>query len=155
MAAGLSVKRESLAQLRAFFEEQMARAVEASRGNDKLLIDGALTARSASFDLINLLERAGPYGAGHPSPIFAFPTHTIQYVDRVGQSHLRLTISSGDGAKLNAICFRVVETPLGELLMASRGQQLHIAGTLGINTWRGQKKLQLRVIDAAKPGGVR
>ena len=119
------------------------------------MIDGALTARSASFELINSLEHAGPYGSGHPSAIFAFPSHIIQYVDRVGQSHLRVTISAGDGAKLNAIAFRVIDTELGDLLLASRGQALHVAGTLGINVWRGRKRIQLRIIDAAIPGGVR
>ncbi|MCF6321810.1 MAG: single-stranded-DNA-specific exonuclease RecJ [Rhizobiaceae bacterium] len=155
MAAGLSVTRDKLAELRSYFESQLAPSVQASRANEKLMIDGALSARSATFDLVQLLERAGPYGSGHPSPIFAFPAHTIQYVERVGQSHLRLTISAGDGAKLNAIAFRAVETPLGDLLLASRGQALHVAGTLGVNSWRGQKRLQLRVIDAAKPGTVR
>ncbi len=154
MAAGLTVKREKLAELRSFLEEQMSQSVDRSRSNEKLLIDGALTARSATFNLIDSLERAGPYGSGHPSPVFAFPAHTISYVDRVGHSHLRLTISSGDGAKLNAIAFRVTDTPLGNLLLASRGQSLHIAGSLGINTWKGQKRIQLRVIDAAKPGGI-
>ena len=155
MAAGLTVEREKLAELRAFFEEQMAKSVAISRSSERLLIDGALTARSASFGMVETLERAGPYGSGHASPIFAFPAHTLQYVEQVGQAHLRLTLSSGDGAKLNGIAFRVLDTPLGDLLLASRGQTLHVAGTLGINTWRGQKRVQLRVIDAAKPGNVR
>ncbi len=155
MAAGLSVRREKLADLRAFFETRLAKAVDARRSNEVLLIDGALTARSATLKLIDMLEKAGPYGAGHPAPIFAFPAHTVQYVDVVGQSHLRLTISAGDGAKLNVIAFRVQGTPLGDLLMASRGSKLHIAGTIGINNWRGQKNVQLRVVDAALPGGVR
>jgi single-stranded-DNA-specific exonuclease len=155
MAAGLTVRRDKLAELRSFLEQHISESVNQSRSNEKLQIDGALTARSATLNLIDQLEHAGPYGSGHANPIFAFPSHTIQYVDRVGQSHLRLTISSGDGAKLNAIAFRVIDTPMGDLLLASRGQPLHIAGTLGINTWRGQKKIQLRVIDAAKPGGYR
>jgi len=155
MAAGLTVRREKLAELRSFLEGKMQHSVEKSRLNEKLLIDGALTARSATLNLIDQLEHAGPYGSGHANPIFAFPSHTVQYVQPIGQSHLRLTISSGDGAKLNAIAFRVIDTPLGDLLLASRGQPLHIAGTLGINTWRGQKKIQLRVIDAAKPGDYR
>ena len=155
MAAGLTVEREKLAELRAYFEEQMAKSVANSRSGERLLIDGALTARSASFAMVETLERAGPYGSGHASPIFAFPAHTLQYVEQVGQAHLRLTLSSGDGAKLNGIAFRVLDTPLGDLLLASRGQSLHVAGTLGINTWRGQKRVQLRVIDAAKPGNVR
>ena len=155
MAAGLTVEREKLAELRAFFEEQMEKSVAISRSSERLLIDGALTARSASFGMVETLERAGPYGSGHASPIFAFPAHTLQYVEQVGQAHLRLTLSSGDGAKLNGIAFRVLDTPLGDLLLASRGQTLHVAGTLGINTWRGQKRVQLRVIDAAKPGNVR
>ncbi len=151
MAAGLTVRREKLAELRSFLENTLANSVATSRANENLKIDGALSARSASLNLIKSLERAGPYGAGHPSPIFAFPAHIISYVEQVGQAHLRMTISSGDGAKLNAIAFRVIGTPLGDLLLASRGQNLHIAGTLGINNWRGRQQIQLRVIDAAKP----
>ena len=106
MAAGLTVKRENLAKLRAFFEEYLEISVNLSRSNEKLFIDGALSARSATLKLINTLEQAGPFGSGNPNPIFAFPSHIIQYVNPVGKSHLRLTISSGDGAKLNAIAFR-------------------------------------------------
>jgi len=44
MAAGLTVRREKLAELRSFLEQHMSQSVNQSRSNEKLLIDGALTA---------------------------------------------------------------------------------------------------------------
>ncbi len=151
MAAGITVRRDKLGELRAFFEEQLSERVTAMHAVDELAIDGALAAGAASFELVELLEKAGPYGAGHPEPVFAFPRHTIRYAEPVGADHLRLTLASADGARLQAIAFRVADTPLGKLLMESRGGQLHLAGSLEINLWRGQRQLQLRVIDAARP----
>jgi single-stranded-DNA-specific exonuclease len=69
MAAGLTVDTARLADLRQFLGEQLAREVESAR-DDALLVDGALTATAATLELIELLEQAGPYGSGHPSPLF-------------------------------------------------------------------------------------
>ena len=55
-----------------------------------------------------------------------------------------------DGGRLDGIAFRAVETPLGELLLSSRGSQIHIAGTLGADHWQGARRVQLRVMDVAK-----
>ncbi len=149
MAAGITVKREKLGALRAFLEEQLAKAVASERQASTLKIDGALSARGADIDLVEMLERAGPYGASHPQPVFAFPAHTIRYADTVGANHVRFTIASNDGAQLQGISFRSADQPLGQALLTSRGKILHFAGTLDINHWQGQKRVQLRLLDVA------
>lgn len=150
MAAGLTVMRDRLADLRAFLEENLQSAVAVASAKRLLEIDGALTARSANLAMVENIERAGPFGAGNPQPMFAFPAHTVRYVETMGENHIRLTLASSDGATLKAVCFRALETPLGDLLMASNGQQLHVAGTLNLNHWRGRTSVQLRIVDAAK-----
>ncbi|MEO1066516.1 MAG: single-stranded-DNA-specific exonuclease RecJ [Pseudomonadota bacterium] len=154
MAAGLTVARDRLADLRAFFEEQLSDDVIRARSTRSLPIDGALTARAATFDLYEAVERAGPYGAGHPQPVFAFPSHRLSYVDVVGNGHVKATIKTQDGSSLPAICFRAADTPLGQALLNGRQQVMHFAGSLSQNTWQGRTSLQLRVIDVAKPDGV-
>jgi single-stranded-DNA-specific exonuclease len=150
MAAGLTIQMTRLGELRAFLEERLREPVHAHDGSH-LDIDAALSARGATVELIELLEQAGPYGAGHPEPVFAFPNHRIAYADVVGNGHVRLTLASADGAMLKAIAFRAAETALGDALIAARGRSLHVAGTLSIDSWQERRQPSLRVVDAAEP----
>ncbi len=150
MAAGLTVERSNLGKLRAFFTEKAEKQVAGLVANETLKIDGALGASGATVELIDRLETAGPYGSGHPQPIFALPSHRLRDSRLVGQSHIKVTLEAQDGGRVDGIAFRAAETPLGELLMSSRGAQLHVAGTLGADHWQGSRRVQLRVMDAAK-----
>lgn len=154
MAAGITVERGRLGELRAFFENRAGEAVAEARRDETLKIDGALSADAATLELIEVLERAGPYGAGHPQPVFALPHHQVTDVRMVGTGHLRVSLRSRAGGRLQAIAFRVADTDLGRMLGENRGSALHVAGTLGANTWNGRTTPQLRIIDAAVPEKV-
>ena len=150
MAAGLTVERSNLGKLRAFFTEKAEKQVAGLVANETLKIDGALGASGATVELIDRLETAGPYGSGHPQPVFALPSHRLRDSRLVGQSHIKITLEAQDGGRVDGIAFRAAETPLGDLLMSSRGAQIHVAGTLGADHWQGSRRVQLRVTDAAK-----
>ena len=149
MAAGLTVEREKLGALRAFLERDLNEAVFNARAAESLTIDAAITARAASADIMHIVDRAGPFGSGNPEPVFALPSHRIAYADPVGQSHVRLRLRSPDGGALDAIAFRCLERPLGQALLASRGQTMHLAGCLTTDRWQGRERVQLRILDAA------
>jgi single-stranded-DNA-specific exonuclease len=149
MAAGVTLVPDKLADFRAYLEETLAGPVEAARHEDSLLIDGALTAAGATVALHADIARAGPYGAGHVEPVFAFPAHTIAYAEEVGQAHVRARLRAGDGAMINAIAFRAAGKPLGKALLDNRGRNVHTAGTLSIDRYQGEERLQFRVMDLA------
>lgn len=151
MAAGLTVMKDREADLAAFFEEQLAEDVAAAMAEHELKIDGVATAAGATLELLHKIESAGPYGAGHPEPVFALPSHRLSFADVVGNGHVRLSVSSSAGESLKGIAFKAAETPLGQFLLGRRGMPLHIAGTLSIDTWQGAERVQLRVLDAADP----
>jgi single-stranded-DNA-specific exonuclease len=150
MAAGLTVERAKLGELRAFLEERFAQALSEARMRNVMPIDGALTARGASYDLVELLEKAGPYGTGNPSPVFAFPAHRVLFADGAGTDHVRCTIEGPDGARLKAIAFRSLFTPMGELLLSERQLPLHVAGKLVADDWNGSRRVQLMIDDVAE-----
>nr|WP_321457330.1 single-stranded-DNA-specific exonuclease RecJ [uncultured Cohaesibacter sp.] len=151
MAAGLTIETEKIEEFRHFLTEQLQAQVAHARSHDELKIDAALTATGASEDLVKMLEKAGPYGAGNPEPIFVFPSHKIAFADVVGQGgHVRCTIANSSGGKLKGICFRAAEEPIGKLLLENRGQSLHVAGSLSLDYWQGRPSVQLRIIDAAE-----
>jgi single-stranded-DNA-specific exonuclease len=149
MAAGVTINPDRLGAFRAYLEESLHDAVEKARQEDSLLIDGAVSATGATVAMLNDIARAGPFGAGHAEPVFALPAHTVAYVEEVGQAHVRARLRAGDGTMLNAIAFRAAGKPLGNALIASRGRNVHTAGTLSIDRWDGQERVQLRVMDIA------
>ena len=149
MAAGVTLRRDALAQFRAFLEETLGAAVAAARREDVLLIDGAITAAAASPDTVAAVARAGPFGAGNAEPVIALPAHTVAYVEEVGQAHMRARLRARDGAFVNAIAFRAVGQKLGHALVQARGQAVHVAGTLASDRWNGAERVQLRLVDLA------
>lgn len=155
MAAGLTVRREKAADLEVFFNDALKSDVEAATATREIKVDAALTATGATLDLLDLLEKAGPYGAGHSEPVFAFPSHRVSFADVVGKGHVRASIAAGDGTTIKAICFKADDKPHGKMLLEGRGRNLHVAGTLSIDTWQGTPKVQLRIIDVADPQKTR
>jgi single-stranded-DNA-specific exonuclease len=151
MAAGVTLRKERLAEFRAFMESALAKDVAASRHENELFIDGAVSARAVTTELAATLNRAGPFGSGNPEPVIALPSHQLVYADEVGQAHLRLRFKSGDGSIVNGIAFRSVGQKLGNALTELRGQPLHVAGSLAVDRWQGNERVQMRVIDVAVP----
>ncbi|MDE5444001.1 single-stranded-DNA-specific exonuclease RecJ [Bradyrhizobium sp. CSA207] len=151
MAAGVTLRKEKLAEFRAYLESTLARDVAEARHVNELYIDGAVSARAVTTELATTLNRAGPFGSGNPDVVLALPAHQLVYADEVGQAHLRLRFKSGDGTIVNGIAFRSVGQKLGNALVANRGQQLHVAGSLSVDRYQGAERVQFRVLDVALP----
>jgi single-stranded-DNA-specific exonuclease len=74
-------------------------------------------------------------------------------VEEAGQSHLRARLRAGDGATINVIAFRAAGQQLGAALLNNRGRSVHAAGSLAVDRWNGEERVQLRLIDIAPAGG--
>jgi single-stranded-DNA-specific exonuclease len=149
MAAGVTLRKGALAQLRAFLEAALSADVASARRLSGLMIDGAVSAAGANLDLVTMIERAGPFGSGNPEPVIALPAHTVTYAEEVGQAHMRVRFKSVDGASVNAIAFRAAGQKLGTALLNSRGRQVHAAGSFAIDRWQGEERVQFRLTDIA------
>jgi single-stranded-DNA-specific exonuclease len=154
MAAGVTLRSGALGEFRAFLEQHLSTDVENARRDDALLVDGALTARAATAELHATLAAAGPFGAGNPEPVIALPAHTIAHAEEVGQAHVRARLQSRDGATIHAIAFRAAGQKLGAALLKNRGRSVHVAGTLSVDRWQGNERIQLRMIDVASADPV-
>lgn len=149
MAAGITVERAKLGALRAFFEERAAADVFRLQDEESLAIDGALAAEGATLALVDALEKAGPFGAGHVAPVFAMPRHRIADARPVGTNHIRVELQSQSGGRVQGIAFRAADTALGEFLLRNRGKTVHVAGSLSGNHFNGNRTVQFRITDAA------
>src|SRR5579864_6513530 len=149
MAAGVTLRKGALAQLRAFLEATLSADVAAARRLSGLMIDGAVSAAGVNLDLVAMIERAAPFGSGNPEPVIALPAHTVTYAEEVGQAHMRARLKSADGAAVNAIAFRAAGQKLGAALLQNRGRQVHAAGSFALDRWQGEERVQFRLTDIA------
>ncbi len=151
MAAGLTVEVGQILALEAFLCDHVSRQGGSTDDVPSLGFDGALGVSAATTDLVDLLERAGPYGSGNAEPRFAVTGARIVKADIVGSDHVSCILSCGDGGRLKTIAFRRANDSLGEGLLGSVGTSLHIAGHLRADEWQGRRDAQLIVEDAAAP----
>ncbi|MGO8739712.1 single-stranded-DNA-specific exonuclease RecJ [Rhodoblastus sp.] len=149
MAAGVTLRRDQLDAFQAFLEETLAEPVARARAQAGLAIDGLLTASACAPALVEEIEKAGPFGAGNPEPIFVLPEHRIADVQPFGADHLRLRVQAGDGARMEIAAFRAAHTPLGAALAKARGERAHLACTLTLDHWGGRAKVSARLVDLA------
>jgi single-stranded-DNA-specific exonuclease len=152
MAAGVTLKPGQLGAFRAHMSEALKDSVGVARSLTALKIDAALSARGATVEFVEDIERAGPFGSGNPQPVFAFPAHRVKFPQVVGAGgHVSFQLAADDGARIKAIAFRAASTALGQtLLAAGPDTRLHLAGTLSLDHYQGQSSVQLRLSDAAE-----
>ena len=149
MAAGFTVERAKLEALTAFLHERLAAAVDAQAGAPSLGLDGALGVEGATADLLEMLEAAGPYGAGNPEPRFAIAGARLLRADIVGHGHVRCQLAGRSGKRLKGIAFRSADNALGNALLAGAGEPFHLAGRLRLDRHRGRRAVELHIDDGA------
>jgi single-stranded-DNA-specific exonuclease len=149
MAAGLTVDEGQIEAAMARLGDLLARQGAGRGGAADLRLDGLLMTGAATAQLVEQIEAAGPFGASAPAPRFAFADQAVT-ARRVGETHLRLSLSDGMGPPLEAIAFGAFDTALGPVLSQPGAQRFHLAGRLEISHWNGRSKVQLRLEDAAR-----
>ena len=149
MAAGFSIRRHRLDDFAAFLTRRIELTGEAVATERAIQADAVLSAPAATPLLLDGIERAGPFGAGNPEPVFLMPDMLVVYAAIVGGSHVRLRAVARDGQGIGAIAFRAVGTELGTALLNSRGRRIHVAGKLRRDDYEGIVKVQFQIEDAA------
>jgi len=152
MAAGLTVAGGVLEEAMAWIDADLCDQGADRIGPRTLTLDGSLSSRGATLDLCEMLERAGPFGAGAPAPRFCFPNVRLDRAREVGTGHFACSVTDGT-SWLDAIAFRAFETDLGPALMANKGRPLTVAGRIQRDEWQGRVRVKLFLEDAALPPG--
>jgi len=153
MAAGLTVERARVAELASFLDQRLAPQLGAAPTVRELGIDAALAPGAATQELVNMIERAGPFGAGNALPRFALTGVRVDYAQPVGEGHVRCTLVGQQRGRLEAIAFRANGTALGPALLDPAKPILHVAGALRIDRYNGRESVRLQIDDAASAAG--
>ena len=153
MAAGLTVTREALPGLARFLDERIAPQLGAAPPVRELGIDAALAPAAATQELVEMIERVGPFGAGNALPRFVLKSVRVSYAQTVGEGHVRCTLVGAERGRVDAIAFRANQTALGPALLDPARPVLHVAGALRIDRFGGRESVRLQIDDAAAAAG--
>jgi single-stranded-DNA-specific exonuclease len=141
IAAGLTVKRGALPELRERMERIVKEQISPEDCVPRLVIDGDLTLRECDLDLVEWLERLSPHGLENPEPVFCARGVTVGPVTAVGGGkHLRLTVRDSTGTA-EAIGFGMGE----RAAVIGRARVCDLAFTPTRNEWMGQTRVQLKL----------
>ncbi|QIG53068.1 single-stranded-DNA-specific exonuclease RecJ [Altererythrobacter sp. BO-6] len=150
MAAGLTVERDRIHALAEYLDDRLARDVVRAMENQAMQLDLAVAPGGLTPDLVETLDRAGPFGVGWPGPRVAVGPVRIVKADIVGTDHLRVIAAGDDGRSLKAIAFRAAGTEMAQtLLHRSHGRRFHLAGRVKIDDWGARPQAELHLEDAA------
>lgn len=147
MAAGLSADRAKLDAVIAFLDARLAPQVAARADRGVYAIDGIVGPLAMTPALFDAVERAGPFGAANPEPVFVVPDARVIHASIVGENHVSIVAMCGND-RVKGIAFRAADRPLGEALL-KKGRPIHLAGCLLANEWQGVRRIELSIEDAA------
>ncbi len=142
-AAGFSLAVVNLPQLHLKLLEY-AEIINWEAGEAVVSADLELSPQDISWDVVEYLERFGPFGIGNPRPRFLAKELEILDVRLVGakQQHLKLRLGFGQH-KLEAIAFGMGQRA-GDV---SVSKKIDAIFELTANEWNGRKDMQLKISD--------
>ncbi|HEU5236908.1 MAG TPA: single-stranded-DNA-specific exonuclease RecJ [Pyrinomonadaceae bacterium] len=144
-AAGLSIRRERIADLRRRLNEHAASCLTEDDLAPSVSIDAELPAKDLGFQLSQDLRALEPFGAGNPRPIFVTRGFRVLSEPQIiKEQHLKLRVAGSDNRPMEAIWWRGLEEVDRPPEMNSH---IDLAYEFEANRWQGDIKLQLNVRD--------
>jgi len=146
-AAGLSVRRERLPELRERLERLVSEQSRPEHFVPCLQLDADLSAAECDLDLVEWLERMAPHGLDNPEPVFRMLDVRIDRVQEVGSGkHVRFIARDGRG-DAEAIWFG-----RGAIARSlARAGRADLAFVPTRNDWMGDTRVQLKLKDVRIP----
>ena len=144
-AAGLSIRRDRIAEFRRRLNEHAASCLTEDDLIPALYIDAELTPRDLGFQLSQDLGALEPFGAGNPRPVFITRGWRVMNEPQIlKEQHLKMRVAGDDNRPFEAIWWRGVEEVEATPRM---NQRIDLAYDFEANRYQGDIRLQLNVKD--------
>ena len=143
-AAGLTLPVERIEEFQKKFEEVVSATISEDLLFPMLEIDDELELDSIDYKFFGILKQIGPFGPGNLPPVFitrglkAFAEPKV-----LKEEHLKFRVKSPSGKYFDGLAFGLSKYAVA----LEEGRSFDLAYTLEMNTFRGEKSLQLMVKD--------
>jgi len=143
-AAGFSLRTSEIDQFAEKFRRAVAARLSGMDVEPTLPVDGRMTLEQCTASFIELLDGASPFGLGNPEPIMAVENvHLVMPPATFGKNHIRMIVAQGPYST------ECVGFNMGDLVprFTQEGDNISLACTPSLNTWRGKTRVQLKLKD--------
>jgi len=148
MAAGLTLRRSSLARFADAFADEVSRQLSPSQMQNVLETDGMLAVEEISLETARAIEAGGPWGQAFPEPVFDGEFEVVD-ARTVGDRHLRLWLRAAVATQpIEAIAFGYFDEP--EARRPGAGSRLTLAYRLQSSSFGGTPHAELLIEHVAK-----
>jgi single-stranded-DNA-specific exonuclease len=143
-AAGLTMEAARVPEFRARINAYGDQVLEPDQLRPRLRIDGPLSLRGITHDLVQGLDLMGPFGLANPRPVFhADGVAIVDGPKTIKERHLKMTFAQ-EGRRFRAIAWRAAER--AEFLDKNRAA-VNLAYSLDRNEYQGETFLELSIAD--------
>ncbi|MEO8636897.1 MAG: single-stranded-DNA-specific exonuclease RecJ [Gemmatimonadales bacterium] len=149
MAAGLTIHRDQIPAFRERFTAYARARLTPADLAPEQRIDLVLDLKEASEELERLCRHLEPCGMGNPGPVFGARGVRLDGARRVGNGHLKATLTSATG-RIGGIGFGWADRD-GWLQRAARREPIDVAFRLETNEYQGEVSLQARIVALTTP----
>lgn len=140
-AIGLTVSEEKLDEFVSACSE-----IEWKFVPPELNIDLHLDSIPDTPDVVETLDKLGPWGAGNPQPVFSWGPVQVKGSRAVGKTgdHLQMELRDNSGTLVKSIGFSMTRLVPQEIL---NGGTTTVAGHLILNSWNGFTNVEFQLLD--------
>ena len=143
-AAGLTMEASKVPAFRARINAHANDVLEPDHLRPRLRIDGNISLRQITPDLVEGLNAMAPFGLANPRPIFhAMPVEIVDGPRPLKERHLKMTFRQ-DGRSFRAIAWRAAERAA---FLTENRAGVNLAFSLDQNEFQGETYLELTVAD--------
>lgn len=147
-AAGFTVPTDDLPRFEQRLTDLADRALAGQDLRQVLEIDAEVRLPDLGWPLFEALERLAPFGEGNPQPQLLVRDVSVADARVVGTNHLKFVVEGGPAVgSMDAIAFRQAE----RLAAVTAARRADLVCALRVNDWRGNRFLELQVVDLAAP----
>ena len=143
LAAGITVNEENLSDFKENILKNSEEFFKNGRIYPEIMIDCELKEEYISEEYAEFIKTFEPFGMGNPEPVFLLKSGTVKSSYAFSNdAHMRLLLKKGK------VVLENVGFGLGGYAESLReGEHIHMVLTIGINEYRGVRKLQGKIKD--------
>ena len=151
MAAGLSLKKDRLADFEAFMCERFTVQI-GKIPKPSLRLSQMINLSQCNHNLLEWLEKCEPFGSAFPAPRLLIENCQLRNIRWLGadNNHFSAELFDGTGAKIRAIAFSFKDRLIDKnCFTQADGRMVHVAGIIKADDYRGGNAVQFHIDDIA------
>jgi single-stranded-DNA-specific exonuclease len=144
MAAGFTIKKNNIKLLDNFIQNDYLKKLSHVKNINKF--DMVLSSSAIKTNIINDINKIGPFGNSNFLPIFLIKNVRIVKFKIIHNKHISAVIKPDLGTQIKAICFNCMNTKVGEYLLFYK-KKINVIGEIQENVWNNKKNIQFNIKD--------